>query len=1032
MNKYVWTLGIVSGIIEGIQKLIADIIHAFHCLWDGTFSSLHLGLIKLSMFIDCLFMYVSSFFIKLFNVMASINLFKDNSIYNELAKKVYILMAVVMLFVLAYNLIYHVIDPDSKNTKFGTPGQTAKKIVVALIGLLVAPTAFSFLADVQTAIINYGTIGRIILDNDSGSSFSVEHAADSAIAQIYKAFVYPSSDNDGATWGVGSEKDADLFKDSTVVNFIESCGACEKKDIFPAAKHYGDPGSSCDKNYIMSGEKYSQAFDKAVENSDFLSLPGKLAPNVLVNDKMGALKAQTEGSWKSTYYNNNGLTYIPGIPILVFIYLCYTVFLFLFDLALRMFNLFFLQLMAPIAFGMYLLPDPKDKVFKTWLSSFFKTYALVFVKQAFLYLMVFIMAKIVDPQNGVIKMILDGIASNEALSKMGWFARLFVIVIIICGLFRFINGLPKFLKDSLGVDLNAMGKSSAKAIFDDVKGGFSKTKKTLTAPYNATKRGIGHAAGAYGGARYGLHKMKTGMSGAKTASGKARGFLSGLSAMKSGIGAGMKEGNAAAGVRAGQKAYEAKRQARAKEKAEWKNMLTGVKHSLENMKISTDGFSDKIRIIIENNDANKAQVAGVIQKNMDNAQLARIASDKSGKVASLKKFDSGVDFDRSKIDAEVAQREAAISSQISSAEASEKSNFGVSSVVSDGSGNGLFFKTAVAKSEFMSDVEAQKNIARQNGTLTPDVERQIYHDTMSRYQQDGRISANYHPSETVQALYEKQKRVADARKLMNADNAGNRMLFTDGAVKSQFEQKVLSKFQAASDAEFATSGQPQDEEHRKAYFQQYLNQHRDEVTTESSRLAADYMAAGLMISSDTTIGAREAYAQDLAHTSYEDLSDEQRALMTREEFYAHVSSAQTQAAIFKEDATEVILQHATEHPDEIASIGLNSKDQQVLVHAAEAQRDNSEMVESLILSRDMESVNQALSDNGFDQSLLYDFGTADDLKRNPDKFRGHEGDLVNGFVKTVKNIETNNIAAAQEEKKYQAMSGNSGGSNGSK
>ncbi len=1000
MNKYIWSLGLLDGIINWFNDALGDVSHFFHCVIKGITTNLHLGLIDFSMFVDNLFMYVSSYFIRLFTALASIRLFQDdNTVYNDLAKKVYVFMVFLMFFILAYNLIYHVIDPDNKNSKVGTPGQTAKKIVIALIGILFAPTAFNFLGNVQTAIVKYNTIGKLIFP-DQASNSGAEDAADSAIADIYKAFVYPTED---------PNSNPKLIKKELVVGFIESCGICNDMDHYyhdGEPDHYGGV-AACKSPNIFSDFTYESVFVEARTEHNFFLLHGYLSPNVLVQNKIATMESQVHGGWKADVYRNNGLTYIPGVPLIVFIYLCYTVFLFLFDLALRMFNLFFLEIMSPIAFGMYLLPPSKDKMFNTWLSAYFKTYALVFVKMLFLFMMLWLMQKTVEA-NGIIATIMSSLSS--ALAGMSFFTKIFLTVIILCGLFRFINNLPKFLKDSFGFDINSMGKSSAKAIFGDIKEGFAKTKKAVTAPYHATKKAAGHAAGAYGGARYGLKKIKDNMKNAKTTTGKMKGFMSGLNALRHSTAAGMKAENARAGVLAGQAAYQERQQAWRNEKNAWKNMFANVEESLKHIKISTDGFRDQIKIVLENNSANIAQADGVVQKNMDNAKLAKVVTDKAGgKVARLS-------------DDQISACTARANDMDKEIEAAD-SDFAAATALQTAAQNGFVVADQKAEADFRTELIQARNAykARVGRELTAAEEENVATGVVNKFKNANRIVHSTNSAQTQSAIsaysgvaQEAAKRKESATRARGQYEAASKgeMIFTDHAVKSQFDQKV----QAAYDKAKAANPNLNEAKFKADY---------------GSTLAQQYMEAGLMISSSTTLGARESYAQELAYTRYEDLSAEQKALMTEEEYHAHQASAQQQAAILKGAAGEIALQFGTDGGD-LDTLGLSSKDRQVLDNAIQAQLATSEVVQSLIKSGDLQEINDSLSRAGVVSDALGEFPTPEDAN-DPKKhaFDGQRGKIVTEFAKQMKTVDSYNTKVSQEEKLYQAKTGGTGGSNGS-
>ena len=96
---------------------------------------------------------------QLFIVLAETNIF-NNDTYTEIANKIYIILGVIMLFVVAYNILTLIIDPD-KNKGGAAVEKLLKNIVISFIMIVLVPSLFNFAFKVQGAILNGGVISNI-------------------------------------------------------------------------------------------------------------------------------------------------------------------------------------------------------------------------------------------------------------------------------------------------------------------------------------------------------------------------------------------------------------------------------------------------------------------------------------------------------------------------------------------------------------------------------------------------------------------------------------------------------------------------------------------------------------------------------------------------------------------------------------------------------------------------------------------------------------------------------------------------------
>lgn len=103
----------------------------------------------------------------IFMILARINIFKQD-FYQDFAQRVYAILGVVMLFVLAYTLLQALVDPD-KLTK-GDKGGIAKLVptfVVSLVIIGLLPSIFDFAYNIQNFILEENTIGTLVLGSSA-------------------------------------------------------------------------------------------------------------------------------------------------------------------------------------------------------------------------------------------------------------------------------------------------------------------------------------------------------------------------------------------------------------------------------------------------------------------------------------------------------------------------------------------------------------------------------------------------------------------------------------------------------------------------------------------------------------------------------------------------------------------------------------------------------------------------------------------------------------------------------------------------
>ena len=97
---------------------------------------------------------------KIFMAIASARLLSSDA-YTEIANKVYIIIGVGMLFVLAYAILRAIIDPDQLSKGDMAGGKVLKSVAKAVIGLIITPFLFTLAYNVQSKVLEESILSKL-------------------------------------------------------------------------------------------------------------------------------------------------------------------------------------------------------------------------------------------------------------------------------------------------------------------------------------------------------------------------------------------------------------------------------------------------------------------------------------------------------------------------------------------------------------------------------------------------------------------------------------------------------------------------------------------------------------------------------------------------------------------------------------------------------------------------------------------------------------------------------------------------------
>lgn len=278
---------------------------------------------------------------EIFYYLATLNIFKEEH-YQDIVSRIYIILGLLMLFVLAYSLLRAIIDPD----KFAKDEQAfpnlIKNVIISLVIIVLLPTVFSVIFNIQNTILNNDTIPKLVLGVDEATKDNSQGGRTIAY-YLYKAFLYPNSDYCG-----------DMSLDECRDN-IRGNGWL----------------------FVTNGDKLT-VMDEAVQSG---------ASFTNYNDYSESVR-------------DGKLSYLFPISTVAGIFTLYVLLNFCFDMAVRVVKLAFYQLIAPIPVICRIIPGGSMKdVFGKWVKQIISVFLEVFIRIGVLAICIKLINIVVDTYN---------------------------------------------------------------------------------------------------------------------------------------------------------------------------------------------------------------------------------------------------------------------------------------------------------------------------------------------------------------------------------------------------------------------------------------------------------------------------------------------------------------------------------------------------------------------------------------------------------------------------------------------------------
>lgn len=391
----------------------------------------------------------------LFLRISKVQLFTADT-YGNFAQRIYAILGVVMLFVLAYNLLKAIVNPDDLTKGDKSFAKVAKNLIISLVIIGLLPTAFDYAYRMQNFILNKNIIGALFFGSEdvevTVNECSIEGECKESVRTVTAAEWADAQTQSYGRVMAFTALNAFLNPDNINFQYNASEYTATKQATMGAVIGCGlGTGAAIVGSFFTGGLTLAGAAVVCAGAG-----AGGAVLNVVATDydeytwNQMVISVLQYGDFQqiislATVLSEGGkslgdgetieMRYFPFVSTLCGVLLLYLLVSFCLDLGVRAVRLAFLQLIAPIPIFLRAMPGRK-KAFDEWLKKTMTTYFEVFVRVFLMYFAVYF---------------LSNLKINTASMEGIW-----VNVIVIMGVIAFVKEAPKLLGSVLGIDSGNM------------------------------------------------------------------------------------------------------------------------------------------------------------------------------------------------------------------------------------------------------------------------------------------------------------------------------------------------------------------------------------------------------------------------------------------------------------------------------------------------------------------------------------------------------------------------------------------------
>ncbi len=381
--------------------------------------------------------------------------------YTEIANKIYVIIGVVMLFVLAYAILKAIIDPDQVTKGKLSAPTILKKIVIAVLGLALTPVFFNLMYQGQALFLEKDVITNLFfrtgnetvnvgtVEDGEGNSVSVGSVKYNeqiknvggalTAASVWQAFFYP----DGVDPKDIKADAAELYVKSAVTGVL-AVGTGVLAAV-GAANGWNPVGWVCLGIAAVgfaitaitshnNAETISQYTDKTITLEDAYGIASSTGNFFIFS---AFIQEWTDGNIQYIYI----LSSVAGAFVL-YVFVSFSI-----DMGFRAAKLAYYQIIAPIPLILSVLPEFSEN-FNNYIKDVIRTFVEVFIRISVVYICIYIICHLTDLFSTTEKL-----WGNVELSTT---ETLLALAALILGLVAFAKTAPNLIGEVFGMKSGSM------------------------------------------------------------------------------------------------------------------------------------------------------------------------------------------------------------------------------------------------------------------------------------------------------------------------------------------------------------------------------------------------------------------------------------------------------------------------------------------------------------------------------------------------------------------------------------------------
>lgn len=345
------------------------------------------------LWIDQIVYWFISIAFQIFVTISEVSLFNESTI-RTIIDRVFTILGVVMLFIMAYEIILLIINPDKATGENGAT-KLLGKVITSIVLIVLLPTIYKYMQILQYNVISSNVIGNVVIGSSSAGNndYDIRSSGTSMALTIASAFYHPVYEGNDYTYlsciSLGSEA----------------------------------PQPIC--------QTYISVYDDSLENDN----PGGLFADSDLQDLLNL------NFWEKLLSNERQMKYTPILSTIAGILAIRMIIAYSLDIGVRVAKLAFLQILAPLPIALNI--TEKGSVFETkWFKSLKDTYLEIFMKLIVIYFAMFAITLVPE------------VFSNIFAEGENFIIQSFATVAVILGILQFAKDGPQLLKDLFNMELN--------------------------------------------------------------------------------------------------------------------------------------------------------------------------------------------------------------------------------------------------------------------------------------------------------------------------------------------------------------------------------------------------------------------------------------------------------------------------------------------------------------------------------------------------------------------------------------------------